>query len=716
MKGNFKPYQRVLVVTAIIAGLMLTVSVVNAVAYRTLERLSVRSNEVQTTGGDSLNPAVSADGRYIAFQSDAPNLVADDSNNVTDIFLRDQTTGTTIRVSRGLDDAQPDLASANPVISADGRYIAFESVATNLVVDDLNAQRDIFVYDRDTQTTTRASVGTGGIEGTQYSFSPSISADGQLVAFASYSPNLVTPDGNSNPDIFVYDLVGDVTERISSADADGAAFEPVISANGQFVVYRSLATNLVENDTNTVADIFLFDRLNLTTTRVSANSGGEQGNGDSQNPSISADGLYVVFESAANNLVTGDTNSSSDIFLHDTSDGTTRRVNISSGGQQAFDGGSGGGVISADGQYIAFASLANTLVPGDNNELNDIFVHSLIDGTTVRASVNNSGQQAAGGHSAQPAISGDGAYVVFQSGAVNLVTGDTNGLTDIFAARQRATPNAPDTLFAAADGETRIALTWDDVVGETGYRLEWSPDGENDWVIFGTVGENVTTMTHNGLPCATTYHYRGAAFNELGDSAYTNAASATTAPCVIPSVQLVKNGGFEKYNATTSLPNIWKNNKLNGDQVRCNTAQVTRARSGKCAFAFRGSKTEASSLIQEINLKKNAFTTGDSLALSVYMYTKKAASNFRVQLQVRYRGGLPNAKIMLKATQGIGYFFHSDEITLAADVSQIKKMRVILRNTSGSGVVYLDDVSLLWRKAADLIHTQGVDAGVLRGN
>lgn len=714
MKVIVKRNQRVLGLAALIAGLVIVMSV-NAVAYRTLERVNVRSNGIQTTGGDSLNPAISVDGRYVAFQSDAPNLVADDDNSVSDIFLHDRATGMTIRVSRGLDGAQPNGGSTNPAINADGRYIAFESESTNLVANDNNLNPDIFVYDRDTQTTTRVSVGTGGVEGTQYSYSPSISADGQLIAFSSYSPNLVAPDGNSNTDIFVYDLAGDAIERITSADADGAAFEPVISGDGRYVTYRSLATNLVENDANTVGDIFLYDRLNLTTTRVSVNSNGDEANGDSQNPSISADGRYIVFESGASNLVANDSNNYSDIFLHDTTDGTTIRVNINSGGQQAFEGGSSGGVISADGQYIAFTSFANSLVQGDNNDLSDIFVHSLADSTTVRASVNNSGQQVAGGHSGQPAISGDGTYVVFQSGAVNLVTGDTNGLTDIFAARQRATPNAPENLFADADGETRITLTWDDVVGETGYRLEWLADEEDNWIILGTVGENVTALTHNGLPCATTYQYRAAAFNELGDSAYTAVASATTASCIIPAKQLIKNGGFENYNPKTSLPNIWKNGKLTGDQVRCNTAQVTRARSGKCAFTFRGSKGEGSSLIQDVNLNNNAFTTGDSLALSVYMYTKKASSNFRVQLQVRYRGGLPNAKMMLKATQGVSYVFHSDEITLAADVSQIKKMRVMLRNSSATGVIYLDDVSLLWRKAADLIQTSE-GAAALRGN
>lgn len=715
----FKSRRKLLVIITLMIGLLIVMSA-KAVAYRTLERVSIRSNGAQTVNGDSQNAAISADGRYVAFQSDDETLVTGDSNTFSDIFLHDRETGTTIRVSRGLESAQPDGDSSNPAISANGRYIAFESDAKNLVVDDLNAQLDIFVYDRDTQITTRVSVGTGGVEGTQFSYSPSISADGQLIAFASYSPNLVTPDSNSKSDIFVYDLTGSSIERISSADADDAAFDPFISADGRYVAYRSLATNLVENDANDAADIFLFDRLNLTTVRVSVNSSGEEANGGSATPSLSGDGRYVVFESAANNLVTGDSNGVSDIFLHDTIDGSTLRVNHSSGGQQAFDGGSSRGVISADGQFVAFVSLANTLVQGDNNEMNDIFVRSLVDDTTVRANVNNSGQQAAGGHSARPAISADGTYVTFHSGAVNLVTGDSNGLTDIFVARQRATPNTPEGLTAQTDGETRIALTWDDVLGETGYRLEWSADGENDWVIFGsTVAADVMTTSHNGLNCATTYYYRAAAFNELGDSAYTNVASAATAPCVIPTTQLVKNGGFEKYNGKSMQPNVWKANKLTGDRVRCNTANVTRARSGKCAYTFRGGKFEGSSLVQNVNLKNNAFTQGDSLALSAYMFTKKTASNFRVQLQVRYKGGLPNEKIVLKAAQGVTYVYYSDEIILAADVSQLKKVRVMLTNNSPTGIVYLDDVSLLWRKAADLIASPemlSLAADTLRGN
>jgi Tol biopolymer transport system component len=208
--------------------------------------------------------------------------------------------------------------SFRPSISGDGRYVAFASRASNLVAGDTNGSDDIFVRDTVNATTTRVSVGIAGVEGNNNSFRPSISGDGLFVAFGSRASNLEVGDINGSDDIFVHDTVTATTTRVSvdslGVEGNNNSFRPSISGDGRYVAFGSRASNLVAGDTNASDDIFVHDTVNMTTTRVSVGSAGVEGNNNSFRPSISGDGRYVAFGSHASNLVAGDTNGSDDIF------------------------------------------------------------------------------------------------------------------------------------------------------------------------------------------------------------------------------------------------------------------------------------------------------------------------------------------------------------------------------------------------------------------
>jgi flagellin-like hook-associated protein FlgL len=383
-------------------------------------------------GGASRDSALSADGRYVTFSSSATNLVPGDVEWRDDIFLRDTQTGTTTRVSVDSGGAAGNNNSSNPSISADGRYITFESTASNLVVGDTNNRSDIFLHDTQTGITTRVSVDSGGSEANHDSYTPSISADGRYITFESAASNLVVGDTNNRRDIFLHDTQTGTTTRLSvdsgGSEANHDSYIPSISANGRYVTYTSSASNLVVGDTNGYQDVFVHDTQSGTTTRVSVHSSGTEGDTHSGSSSISADGRYVVFYSAATTLIDGDTNAAWDVFLHDTQTGNTTRVSMDSEGN-AGNSTSSHPAISGDGRYVAFASFANNLVTGDTNARQDIFVHDIQTGTTTRVSVAADGTQA-NTDCAQPAISSDGQYVAFETFATTLIPGDL-GLANV---------------------------------------------------------------------------------------------------------------------------------------------------------------------------------------------------------------------------------------------------------------------------------------------
>ncbi len=382
----------------------------------------------------SLQSSISADGRYVAYCSEATNLVPNDTNRTFDCFVHDRQTGNTTRVSVDSSGIEGNGSSPNPSISADGRYVAFESYASNFVPNDTNGVFDIFVHDRQVGNITRISVDSSGIEGNDVSLLASISADGRYVAFISLASNLVPNDTNNTWDCFVHDRQTGNTTRISidSSGIEGNCgfSSPSISADGRYVAFSSGSDNLVPNDTNGESDCFVHDLQTGNTTRVSVDSSGIEGNDGSFKPSISADGRYIAFVSEATNLVPNDTNNASDCFVHDLQTGNTTRVSVDSSGIEGNDK-SFIPSISADGRYIVFYSDATNLVPNDTNSKDDCFVHDRQTGNTTRVSVDSSGIEG-NGTSFKPSISADGRYVSFQSYASNLVFDDTNGYEDIF--------------------------------------------------------------------------------------------------------------------------------------------------------------------------------------------------------------------------------------------------------------------------------------------
>jgi len=407
----------------------------------------------------------------VAFQSFASNLVDGDTNGVWDVFVRDTQTNTTMRVSVDSNGAQGNNDSWAQSISADGRYVAFQSSASNLVDGDTNGAPDIFLRDTQMNTTTRISLDSTGVQGNDLSEYTSISADGRYVAFESFASNLVSGDTNGGTDIFVRDTLTNTTRRVSvsSSGAEGSGAEyPSISADGRYVAFWSYASNLVSGDTNGTTDIFMRDTQTNTTTRVSVSSSGMEGNSYSDEfASISGDGRYVAFESYASNLVNGDTNGTWDIFVRDTQTSTTTRISVDSSGVEG-NGLSMYPSISADGRYVAFSSEASNLASVDTNGWLDVFVRDTQTNTTTRVSLDSrcaQGNEKSGGRSF---ISADGRYVAFESSASNLVSDDTNGMIDIFVHEMGGTickvftisgnAGIANAILSYTDGSTKTVM------------------------------------------------------------------------------------------------------------------------------------------------------------------------------------------------------------------------------------------------------------------
>lgn len=293
----------------------------SAIAQST-ERVSVNSAGVEGVS-DSDHPAISADGRHVAFASWASNLVPNDTNGGWDCFVHDRQTGQTVRISVDSAGLQCNGESIDPVLSADGRFVAFVSDGANLVPGDTNDRHDVFVHDRHTGQTRRVSVSTSGAQGNADSEFPSISADGRFVVFESGATNLVSGDTNGYLDVFVHDRATLQTSRISVNSAgvqgNGRSNSRSISADGRFVAFASYAPNLVPGDANGHRDAFVHDRWLDQTFRVSVSSAGGESNDASWLPSISADGGCVTFLSSARNLVPGDRNAAKDVFVRDRS-------------------------------------------------------------------------------------------------------------------------------------------------------------------------------------------------------------------------------------------------------------------------------------------------------------------------------------------------------------------------------------------------------------
>jgi hypothetical protein len=422
----------------------LTFAAGNASAVGETIRLSVDSKGREATNilrAGSTRPSISADNRFISFQSDAANLVDGDTNAFLDIFVRDRLTRRTTRVSVASDGTQANNGSRQSSISGNGRYVAFNSSATNLVAGDTNAASDIFVHDRVKKTTIRVSVASDGTQGDKGSAKPTISADGRYVSFTSTATNLVAGDTNNVDDVFVHDLLTKTTSLVTlgfnGKPANSTSFKQTLSANGRFVAFQSSASNLVRGDTNQLDDIFVHDRETKQTTRVSVATDGKQGNNGGWHPAISADGRYVAFWSGSSNLVEGDTNFVEDQFVHDRETKETTRVSVASDGTEGKAASENAPSISADGRYVGFRSWS-ALAANDDNGVDDVYVHDRLTKTTTLVSVTVDGTSGTGvggrqgtgintNGSRDAILSSDGRYMAFRSLVTDIVPNDKNG-------------------------------------------------------------------------------------------------------------------------------------------------------------------------------------------------------------------------------------------------------------------------------------------------
>jgi Tol biopolymer transport system component len=398
MRAKLLPTITILISLALAPGLAQTPGDADRPGSRDFELISVNQAEAQGNN-DSDRASISADGRYVAFTSLADNLVPEDTNFASDIFVRDRAAGRIERVSVGPFGVQGDGNSGflsllgSPDISADGRFVAFASEASNFVAGDMAGTADVFVHDRRTRTTELISRGTDGFPAGG-SVAPSISADGRFVAFRSFSDRLV-PDGNPNffDHIYVFDRRSGSIERVDVASdgtlADGGAFNLAISADGRFVAFDTPAGNLVAGDGDQAHDVFVHDRRTGETEGISTRVPTDTFTGTSLLSSISADGRFVGFESNDPTLVRRDANGFfSDAFVFDRGQRRLRLVSRNSDGVQGNDD-SFGALVSADGRFVVFSSRASNLVRHDTNQSVDVFRRDLETGTTERLAADD---------------------------------------------------------------------------------------------------------------------------------------------------------------------------------------------------------------------------------------------------------------------------------------------------------------------------------------
>ena len=494
------------------------------------ERISVNSAEVQ---GNSLSydPSVSADGRFVSFTSQATNMISVDTNGGGEIFLRDTVAGTTERVSISNNEAQANADSSQSSVSSDGRYVAFTSNATNLIDGQVMTAGQVYVRDRVAGTTEIVSVSSAEVPGDSTSGEPAISGNGRYVVFSSMANNLTVDGTFEYTLIFLRDRVLGTTELISKSTGgvpgNGFALAPVINSTGTHVAYYSAATNLVDPATTVgLYHVYLRDRSAGATELVDLDSLNAPANGNSTQPTISDNGRYVAFTSTADgNAPFMDT--TAQVYLRDRLLDVTELVSLNAaGGEEASEPS-----ISGDGRYVAYSADSFAQVEGDLNDKRDIFVRDRL-GVVTRVSVNAAASVQGNDNSRVPSMSLDGNHVAYESDATNLVTGDTNLVTDVFMRdlEQGGIPIGPGPLTVttyAANLQTRLQLNWgDNSNNEVNFQLERSN------VNFGTViltpAANATAFVDSGLQPGQVYTYRIRAINACGASEWSNIDTETT--------------------------------------------------------------------------------------------------------------------------------------------------------------------------------------------
>jgi FG-GAP-like repeat/WD40-like Beta Propeller Repeat len=477
--------------------------------------LSLNASGTATGNSFSTSPIITPDGRFVVFRSGASDLVSGDTNNFDDIFRYDTATNQIAMVSRSIVGTNGGNGNSGLIyntykpydISDDGRYVAFDSLATDLTnIPDTNAAMDIFVRDMQSNTTrliTTNSAGTAAannpIAGIVFaSADVDISGDGRLLSFQSTDNNLVAgiTDGNLNNDVFVKNLqtnqirCATMGTRFAGQTANAGGFSPVMSKSGNRIVYLSNSVDIAAPDSDSHRDVFVYDIGLNANFLVSINSAGTAGGnfdsevGDLDRPSISADGRYVVFQSRASDLdgsVT-DNNSQQDVFRRDLATGTTQMVSVNTAGTSSGNSNSyhaeKGAAISNDGRFVVFSSNASSIL-SDGFPLDSLvhtFVRDMKFGNTFTASTNITGGGFGNSDDDYPQITKNGAWVVFASFASNLAAGDTNNNFDVF----RAHLSVPQTAISDFDGD-----------GKSDYAV-WRPSS-GYWFVLPNTGNYIAS-------------------------------------------------------------------------------------------------------------------------------------------------------------------------------------------------------------------------------
>jgi hypothetical protein len=486
---------RRLLITLLSGAAALVAAAPASAVVPTTARVSLDSSGAQIQGSNA-QPAITADGRWVAFDSSSDKVVAGDANGKRDVFLRDRRTGETRLISAGPGGAGANGASSAPAMSADGRYVAFQTQATNLGSGTQNATDDVYLYDRTTSKLTRLSTSLAGNDGAAISKDPQVSNDGSTVVFTSDANDLVAGD-TGQQDVFAWNVASSKLARVSvnaaGKTSNSESYSADASDGGRFISFTSLASDLVSGDLNGFRDIFVRDTQTGVTTRVSVTSAGGEANNTSNRTSISADGCYVAFNSYATNLVAGDDGVVRyKAMFRDRCKNVTEIASVSNAGKLAEVRVLRRPYVSDDGCVVTFASadLAGVTYGA--------FARDRCKGVTSRLDVSNGGDPGNGSADAVQLSPGKGRYVAFDSVSANLVAGDTNADSDVFVRdRGDAAPPAAD-LKLSVDG-MRVKAD------ATGSR---DPDGS---IASARISFGDGTPEENGLGASHQYK-RGGAF------------------------------------------------------------------------------------------------------------------------------------------------------------------------------------------------------------
>ena len=450
---------------------MLAVLVANAPLAHGLGAGGIKGDRLSQM---ELPDALSDDGRILVWTSLSTNLTPDPPTGAG-VFARDLETGFTELISRasGVAGARANQGSADPVVSSDGRYVAFTTGGSNFdPADTVAGSADVYIRDRQTSTTTLVSRASGavGAVGNNYSNPVSISDDGRYVAFFSGASNLDPADTDTNDDIYVRDLQSQTTTLVSRAsgaagvNANGGCFRASMSDNARYVMFACVATNLTPDDTDAAIDVFVRDLQANTTVLVGRASGptGAKPSSGADMGSLSGDGRFAAFHTPAS-LVPDDTDNGWDVYVRDLQTSTTLLVSRASGATGAVaDGITINPSISDDGRHVSFMATSTNLSPDDTDANQDAYVRDTqVDFTTLisrRSGVAGAKQNNHIGQ--QVPLSGDGRYAAFYTSATNLDPVDTDAVTDVYvrdmqgtqtSLESRATPGYPRPKAATPD-------------------------------------------------------------------------------------------------------------------------------------------------------------------------------------------------------------------------------------------------------------------------